>query len=293
MPTVQASLRVTFKNILLPTDFSSASVVALAYARAFARDYGSKIFVAHAVTPIPPIFVPMESIPGDLDAEWHEAQDQLNKFLQLDPLKDAKHEGILERGEIWNVLDDVVRRHAIDLIVLGTHGKHGLKKLFLGSATEQIFRQANCPVLTVGPKVAPAGDEVAFKHIVFATDFSAGSLKALRCALSLAEENQAQLTLLHVIPLVPMQHQASVSGSAKQRLQELIPPEAEDWCQPAPVVSFEFPAEGILDEAEARNADLIVMGVHKRAPRASAHLPWAIAYEVICHAHCPVLTLRG
>jgi nucleotide-binding universal stress UspA family protein len=293
MPTAQASLRVTFKNILLPTDFTNASVVALAYARAFAKDYGSKIFVTHALTPTPPIFVPLEPIPVDLDAEWHDAQDRLDKFLRLDLLKETKHEGILERGEIWNVLDDVVRRHSIDLIVLGTHGKHGLKKLFLGSATEQIFRQANCPVLTVGPGVAAAGDEVVFQHIVFATDFSAGSLKALPYALSLAEENQAHLTLLHVMPLVPMQHQESVSGSVKQRLQGLIPPEAEDWCHPAPVVNFEFPAEGILDVAEAHNADLIVMGVHKGAPRASAHLPWAIAYEVISHAHCPVLTVRG
>ena len=50
---------------------------------------------------------------------------------------------------------------------------------------------------------------------------------------------------------------------------------------------FEFPAEGILTLAESRDADLIVMGVHKGAPAASAHLPWAIAYEVVCHAHCP------
>lgn len=249
--------------------------------------------MTHALTPTPPIFVPMEPIPLDLDAEWHDSQNQLDKFLRLDAPKEIKNEGILERGELWNVLDDVVRRHSIDLIVLGSHGKHGLKKLVLGSAAEQIFRQASCPVLTIGPRVTPAGDEVVFKHIVFATDFSTGSLRAFPYALSLVEENQAQLTLLHVIPLVPMQHQVLVSGSAKQRLQGLIPPEAEDWCHPVPVVNFEFPAEGILDVAEAQGADLIVMGVHKRTPRASAHLPWAIAYEVICHAPCPVLTVRG
>ena len=75
------------------------------------------------------------------------------------------------------------------------------------------------------------------------------------------------------MPLVPMQHQVYVSGGVKKRLEELIPPEARDWCHPAPVVSFEFPAEGILHLAKAQSADLIVMGVHKRAPRASAHLP--------------------
>jgi nucleotide-binding universal stress UspA family protein len=63
MPTLQTSLRVSFNNILFPTDFSDASAAALPYARAFARLYGSKIFVTHAVTPHPPVFLPMEPIP--------------------------------------------------------------------------------------------------------------------------------------------------------------------------------------------------------------------------------------
>lgn len=294
MPTVQTSLRLTFNHILLPTDFSRACNTALAYARGFAKDYGAKLFVTHAVTPTPPTFIPIEPIPVDMDGEWEDAQTQLRKVLDSEPLRDTKHDGIMERGELWNVVDDVIRRHAIDLIILGSHGKHGLKKLVLGSAAEQIFRKATCPVLTVGPKVPePAGDAVAFKNIVFATDFSAGSLKALPLALSLAEENESVLTLLHVMPLVPMQHQDYVASGVKKRLEELIPPEARDWCRPATQVSFEFPAEGILKLAERQCADLIVMGVHRRAPRASSHLPWAIAYEVVSHATCPVLTVRG
>jgi nucleotide-binding universal stress UspA family protein len=294
MPTVQASLRLTFNNILLPTDFTHASQGALAYARAFAKDYGCKIFVTHAVTPTPPVFLPMEPVPLAMDAEWSDAQVELDKFMHQGALQGTEHEGILERGELWNVLHDVIQKHSIDLIVLGSHGRHGLKKLVLGSIAEQIFRLAHCPVLTLGPKVQPpTGDAVAFKNIIFATDFSTGSLHALPYALSLAEENQATLTLLHVIPLVPMQHQVYVTAGVKKQLEELIPPDAKDWCRPATVVSFEFPAEGILHLAETQAADLIVMGVHKRAPRTSAHLPWAIAYEVVCHAACPVLTVRG
>ncbi len=292
MPTAQASLRLTFSNILLPTDFTEASVNALAYARAFARDYGSRIFVTHAVAPNPPVFLPMEPVPPDLDGEWADAQSELQKFLH--GRGEIVHEGILERGELWNVLDDVIHRHSIDLIVLGSHGRHGLKKLVLGSGAEQIFRNARCPVLTLGPKVPePRSEVVEFKRIIFATDFSDGSLKALPYALSLAEENQASLTLLHVLPLVPMQHQMYVSGGAEKRLEALIPPDAKDWCQVSAVVSFEYPAEGILHLANTQSADLIVMGVHKRVPRMAAHLPWAVAYEVVCHAPCPALTVRG
>ncbi len=292
MPTAQ--VRLTLKNVLVPTDFTSASERALAYARAFSEDYGSTIYVSHAVNPAPPVFIPMEPIPIDLDGEWQDAQAQLNKFLAAAQLSGTRHEGILARGETWNVLSDIIHRHSIDLIILGTCGKHGLKKLVLGSGAEQIFRRADCPVLTVGPGVElGTGDVAAFRHIVFATDFSAGSLHALPYALSLAEENQASLSFLHVMPMVIPQQQNVVAETVRKRLQTLIPPEAEDWCHPEPVVSFEFPAEGILHVAEERCADLIVMGVHKRAPNASSHLPWAIAYEVMCHAHCPVLTVRG
>src|SRR5215470_11410420 len=147
--------------------------------------------------------------------------DPIARVLDSEPLRDTKHDGILERGELWNVIEDVMRRHAIDLIILGSHGKHGFKKLVLGSAAKQIFRQASCPLLTVGPSVPePEGRRVAFKNSVFATDFSAGSLKALPLALSLAEENKSAVTLPHVTPLVPMQQREYMASGVKKRLEE-------------------------------------------------------------------------
>jgi nucleotide-binding universal stress UspA family protein len=294
MPTLQASLRIAFNSVLFPTDFTSASDAALLYARVLARTFGSKIYVTHAVTPYPPVFLPMEPVPIELDSMWQDAEQSLARYLDLEALKETRHQGILERGELWSVLHDVIRRHSVDLIILGTHGRHGLKKLVLGSAAEQIFRKASCPVLTVGPRVRkPSREGALFKQIILATDFSAGSLRALPYALSLAEENQAHLILVHVIPLVPLHQQEQVAASAREQLQKLIPPGTTDWCRPECVVRFEFPAEGILSLAESQQADLIVMGVHKAAPVAASHLPWAIAYEVVCHATCPVLTVRG
>ena len=294
MSTVQASPRLALNNVLVPTDFSEASERALVYARAFGEDYGARIFIGHAVNPTPPIFIPMEPIPVDMDAEWQDAQQQLDRFTTNDLLRGMRHESVLGRGETWNVIDDIIRRHSIDLIVLGTRGRHGFKKLMLGSGAEQVFRRADCPVLTVGPSVTvPAGDVAAFRHIVFATDFSRGSLHALPFALAVAEENEATLTFLHVMPMVIPQQQKRVADVIRKRLELLLPPNAEDWCHPSAVVNFEFPSEGILHVSGEQRADLIVMGVHNRAPRASSHLPWAVAYEVMSHAHCPVLTVRG
>ena len=125
-------------------------------------------------------------------------------------------------------LDDVIHRHSVDLIILGTHGKHGLKKLVLGSAAEQIFRKASCPVLAIGPHVQrPPADRRAvqadhLRHRLFRRIAARPAL----CSLSLAEENQAHLILLHVIPLVPLNVHDQIAASARERLAELIPREA-------------------------------------------------------------------
>ncbi|HVO82658.1 MAG TPA: universal stress protein [Terriglobales bacterium] len=295
MPMLQANLRLSLKTILFTTDFSLASEAALPYVQALVRWYGSKVVVAHSVPPEPALSVPLDAAPLNMNLNWQQAQNKMTAFLRTDPLPGVVHETVLEQGELWDVLSDLIRRHDIDLVVLGTHGRKGLKKLVLGSAAEQIFRLAPCPVLTVGPNAArPTVQFENWKRILFATDFSAGSLKALPYALSMAEENNAQLMLLHTIPLVPVQQQEDVQEGARRRLEKLIPPDASDWCQPEFVVRFEFPADGILKVAEERQADLVVMGVRATAsPRTSAHLPWATAYEVVCRAHCPVLTVRG
>ncbi len=295
MPVPTTSSRLSIKNILFTTDFSPASATALPYVRALAKWFEAKVVIAHSAAAVAPLAMPMDPLPVEMDLEWESAESKLKEFAGSNPLPGAETETALCRGDLWNTLPDLEERYGIDLVVLGTRGREGIKKLVLGSGAEQIFRRATCPVLTVGPNVHPG--EVEFenwKHILFATDFSEGSLHALPYALSIAEENQAQLTLLHLIALVPMQRQDLVEEQARKRLQSLLPADATDWCTPECVVRFEFPSDGILKTAEERGADLIVMGVHKSdAPRTLAHMPWAIAYEVVCHAHCPVLTVRG
>jgi len=289
------STRLSVKNILFTTDFSAASQGALPYALAFARWYGAKLFVAHAIPPEPQLSVPLEVISREDDPYWSYARHKMDQLLEPKPFGTTPYEVLMLQGDMWHVLSNIIQRQDIDFLTLGTHGRHGLKKIVLGSAAEQIFRLAACPVLTVGPKASRTDVEFGnFKHILFATDFSPASLKALPYALSIAEENQAELTLLHLISLVPMQHQEAVANHAKRRLEELLPPDAGSWCEPNIVVLLEFATDGILRVAEQTKADLIVMGVHKSAAaRAVSHVPWAIAYDVVCDAHCPVLTVRG
>ena len=180
-------------------------------------------------------------------------------------------------------------------MVTATHGRQGLKKLVLGSDAEKIYRRATCPVLTIGPQVPPlGGTNWKLKTIIFPTDGSETSLKALPYALSLAEENLANLIFLQLMPLAPSQHQESDEVCAREALRALVPAEAEAWCKPEFIARFEFPVEGILRLAEERDVNLIVMGVRKSGDTAlQEHLPWPIASQVVAQAPCPVLTVRG
>ena|SRR6202035_5226236 len=149
-------------------------------------------------------------------------------------LRGVKHEALFGVGDVWNTLSRLIGENDIDLLVVGTHGRTGARKLLMGSIAEKIFRQATCPVLSIGPNVScKPVDEIQFHNILVATDFDEASLASLPCAFSLAEEAQAKLTLLHVIeqPAASIIGLEAVTSSVVRRLKELIPPEAQAWVQ--------------------------------------------------------------
>lgn len=295
MVTTSVTQRISIQNILFTTDFSPTAETAIPYVLALARGYGTKIFMVHAVRPEPILAIPMEPTPVEMDFNWQDAQAKMADFVRRDPLQGFAYEPILGQGELWDVVSGAIEQNHIDLVVLGTHGRSGLRKVIMGSAAERIFRLAPCPVLTVGPQAdSTRVNFESWKRILFATDFSAGSLHALPYALSLAEENQATLTLLHLIPLVPLQEEKASMEAVRRRLQDLVPRDADAWCKVESEVRIGFPSEEILRIANEKRADLIVMGVHAASsPLASTHLPWAIGHEVVSQASCPVLTVRG
>jgi nucleotide-binding universal stress UspA family protein len=295
MTTSQASLRVSFKTILFATDFSPSSDAALPYVLSLGRSYDSKVIVAHAV-PIEPLpgITPAPS-PTEMDLEWQDAKRGMQKYEASREFTGLRHEFVLERGDPLAVVSDLIAHDDVDLMVLGTHGRQGLHKLFAGSVAEQIFRKAMCPVLTVGPGAEFAPPQKWEPHrILLATEFSAGSLHALPYAIALAEENQAELLLMHAVPLVPWEQQAEMAQYYQKRLEELVPDDSSHNCKIDFEVRFDLAVPAILDLAKEKMTDLIVMGVHHTPlPAVDSHVPWTTACEVISNAHCPVLTVRG
>ena len=303
---------VSIKNVLFATDFSASSEAALPYAVAISRRYGSMLHVAHIIPESYLMLLSGGLDPASFGSVYEGAQtDAKEKMQQLaSRFEDVPHRTYLGHGNVWGRLSELISANAIDLLVLGTSGRGGVGKLLMGSLAEEIFRQAPCPVLTVGPKVfgraklplvpnwghdlAPL--ELDLQEIIYATDFSHDSLAAAPYAISLAREFQATLLLLHVVQdsaqqkALPHQNEAAL-----QRLTAMVPETAGLWSAPEPMLEFGAPAEGILKAASERDAALIVLGVRPPAGHltAATHLPWRTAHKVVAEANCPVLTIRG
>lgn len=300
---VPQQVTVSFKNILLATDFSAASEKAFHYATAFARLYDAKVYVVHVVPPETASFIP--ELPSELI--WREAKRKMETLVSRSELKAIAHETVLRAGSVWSALSAVIRQQNIDLLVLGTHGRGGVKKLVLGSVAEEMVRRAGCPVITVGPHIdVPLSSTGEFHRILFASDFHPASAKALEHALLLANRFQAKLVLLHVMPPAALpgpgrafyhenainDWQARVRATAKEELEKLLLPYAKLWSEPEYVVGFDFVAEGILKVAAEPKVDLIVMGANRSlSAKVSAHVLGTVTHEVIRHAKCPVLTV--
>ncbi len=307
METLETKHTTLLKKILVATDFSAPSKVALKYAAALAARHGAKMYITHVIPPAPRSFIP--NAPPELDLDRLQADRDMNSFLGDGSLEGIDHEASMERGQIEAVLPEFIRDHEIDVLVLGTHGRGGISALLLGSVAEEIFRLVSCPVLMVGPGVpAEPKNSGHVRQILFATDFGSASLAALPYAISLAKEDAAQLVMLHVLQPIPtlnttppwysraelIEQQEPARQRILDRLAQLIPKDEHLSFAAEFVAPFDTPPWGILNVAEEREADLIVMGVNRAAlARASSHLPWVVAHEIVRYAKCPVLTVRS
>lgn len=292
MKSAAVAPRIAIQNILVMTDFSPASRQVLRYAAAWARRYGATVHVAHFIRPS--TFALAGDAYGELlERRWQEGREGLAAIAASETLRGVSHDTYLDPGEIRDGLQAVIPARDVDLVVLSSTGRRGLAKVLLGSTAEEIFRSVAPPVLILGPETWARPVPADPSNILLATDFGPAAERASAYAFSLAQESQARLHLLHVLPApngecAPCGQEAAV---AEARLRAAIPPGTEDWCQPEVHVKFGQPGDEILKTASELGADLIMVGA-RRPAKLSLYLGWATAYQVLGEARCPVLTVR-
>jgi nucleotide-binding universal stress UspA family protein len=289
------------KTILLATDFSDTAAAAMSWAGRLAGEYGSRLIVVHASLPEPcpaPEFVV-------LPAEYYETiQSSARRRLDEEAASLRKHRLEVDvdfvTGPAVDGIQQAAARHGADLIVVGTRGRTGWKKLLLGSTAARVVRDAPCPVLTVSPHAHPPGP---IHTMLAATDFSIEASRASRAATNLLwRVGPHKLVLLHVyrmpneavdLPTGMVKKAIAAAAAASDARLEGI---ASELRSPdlivEPLGRSGYPPEVILEHAEELGVDLIAMGTHGRSGL-DALVLGSTAQSVIAHAHCPVLTVPG
>ena len=303
-------MKIEVRHIVCAVDFSDFSRRALDHAVAIAKWYEARLTVMYAYgVPLAALAsapllspAPMEVVallPADRESLRRQLLDFLPRAAAGVPIECRVVEG--------DVATEILAAAATaDLLVVGTHGRSGFERLVLGSVAERLLRQAPCPLLIVPRASADATDTVPqlFHHIVAATDFSEASAHAAAFAISLAEEADAHLTLVHALDLPPAVETwivESEAGSsrlqqwqqgASGRLHELVPNDAGTYCHVEERVESGSAARVILDVAAERHAGLIVIGAHGGGPLERMFVG-STAQRVVRQAPCPVLIVRA
>lgn len=284
-------------RILVATDFSSASTVALHYAVGIARHFGAYLYLAHVIRQDKYGLIPLnerEPLVEDLRARM---EGQIAGVEAALGLIGPAHEVVVDHGDVWATLFAIEAKLKIKMTVIGTHGPRGVEKLLQGSMGEELLLRAHHPVFIVGPRCSIAQEsEPGIKRVLYATDFSAESEPAMEFAGNLARELGAELYFLHVVEDVweePLSTGMEAAAFFRLRLLD------KHWTikeglTPKLRVEFGQPAECILEIAGKLQITLIVLGGRgKRHPRVAAHLPGPTAYDVVSRSYCPVLVVPG
>jgi len=287
----QRDLEITMKVILFPTDFSDHAALALPHAINFAALEGAELHILHVV-------VLHGSDESDGEARSGEAQAR----AALDGLGHgasrvvrATRRAVAAAPAILDYADE----NGVDLIVMGSHGRRGLRRLLLGSVTEEVIRAGTWPVLTVRGEHDHGPTTTNYGRIVAPVDFSSSTPEGLETAADLARRFSAELELIHIVDVpilpelygpvtTPVVDVKRATDQAAEKLEQLAGPLRADLS-----VSTDVHVGGAVHEIlkAAEGADLIVLPTHGYSGL-DRMLMGSVAEGVLRRATCPVLTVK-
>jgi nucleotide-binding universal stress UspA family protein len=281
------------RNILLATDFSECSTRAFDHALGIASRYQSQLYLFHCIDPAPYYLAESNAAQITREDAQRELEQLVSDFRREGRAKNVEIRVVVEVGNLSVILPKLVEDLDLALIVVGTHGRTGWRKLVLGSVAEMVVDKVSCPVLCVSPSSdGQRVQEFGPQNIVFASEHSARCKLAESYASSLAHKYHSRLTAIDVLE--------NRSGRVLARISQF------GWCDPDLRSTNLDPAETkplelrteigaqsdlILRVADHVAADLIVLAItetHKLTHRFVS----TNSYQVLINAACPVLTVR-
>jgi nucleotide-binding universal stress UspA family protein len=296
-----ARKRASIAAVLVPTDFSAASLKALRYAGGLVEKFGAKLHVVH-VSEID-FAVPGPAQPGK--------NFQLSDTEVRERLEGMNGESIAAtvHGRTGRAFDQIcrfAREIEADLIVMSTHGRTGLKRLFLGSNAERVVQHSSSPVLVVRQgerEFVAEGKPLQIQTILVPTDFSESSREALDYAVEFGRQFGARLVLFHSFSAPEFttdpygSHNMHATPeqartAADDQMSEFVKGVDFGGVNFETQISMGRAADEICAYAEKQKADLIITSTHGRTGLMHV-LIGSVAEHVVRHAHSPVLVLPG
>ena len=298
-------MKIHFHRILCATDLSDFSNSAVIQAIGMAREFGSTLYICHVID------LPMVTMHG---AAYVYQEDQIEEMKTgaMDQIRalvsgsDLKWEALVETGPVSSTVCRLALEKQADLAIVSTHGRTGLKRLFLGSVTERLLRTIGCPLLVVTPPeksglMKKQFKGFGFKQILVGCDFSADSGRAVEFGFSLAQEFEAVIHLVHVVePIVyrdtvlpehvRTEALSEVTTGSRQLLEDIVPRDAHNWCKVEIACEAGKPFKALIKYAEAHQVDLIVLGVRGHS-LVETLLLGSTTDRVIRGVACPVLSV--
>jgi nucleotide-binding universal stress UspA family protein len=279
---------VAIHNVAVATDFTECSERALQHGLAVANHFGATLHLLHLLRPsqlaLSPGAIPPLQDAYDRDCE--ELTIGLQRNHQLDNIDCRRW---VERGEVSEIVGNFVHKQQIDLMVVGTHGRTGLQRLLRGSVAHEIFHCVHCPVLTVGPLSPGTDSQLQLKRMVFSTDLSRESLASIPYLLTILQEWHAELDVVHVCSAARFGH-SELLDEYRSKIEAPLIGKSDATVRCHLIIGE--PAPAVLDLANRKKSDLIVLGLKPHSALYSSPF-WSQAHEIVRHARCPVLSVRA
>jgi nucleotide-binding universal stress UspA family protein len=276
-------------SILAPTDLSDSSIPALRYARLLADRCSAKLIVLY----VDPLVYPV-SMAGPVDGLFINTSPEHQKLLRGEV---ERHAGPVMGDRAYDIdvtiglpvpsILAVAKERNADLIVMGTHLRHGWRRALLGSVSEGVLHGSECPVLTVATQDGYVGAApYAITHVLCPVNFTDVARESLHVAARLAEAFGARLTVVHVLE----PDEVMDVRNEEERLRKWIVPELQEVCSLRELVVRGGPAERVLDCADDIGADFLVIGAQHKLFR-DATVLGTTSERVIRFASSPVLVV--
>lgn len=268
------------QRILVPTDLSDFGKVALEWAALFRKRLGSRITLMFANEPYFPVDV-LEMAASYPLLAGPEIRDRLaeevREYAQENFTDASAVETMIVDGAAAPAIIEAAKKINADLILMGTHGRRGVRRILLGSVTESVLHHTDRPLMSVPPpEVWPS--EPRIKKVLCPVNFTPIARKALEKASAVAKAFEAELILVHVKEL-----------SGEQHFEKWVEQTVDAYKS---IVVEGNAAEQVLRNAEEKDVDVIVIGAqHKRFRDAT--VIGTTTTRVVRFAHRPVLTVIG